>query len=141
MSCRAQLASCVYHAGCAPDVGRRAVTGSNQHLQRAVLSGLDVVGEVLVLPERRRRCSLNANAKCENHSLSERELTTQQALPKSAILTSSLSALAGSRGFTSRFPVSPDRHSREELELNEGGGKKVKGIKKRGRGKPTTAGG
>lgn len=49
---------CVYHAGCAPDVGWCAVTGTYKHLERAVLSGLDVVGEMFVLPEGgKQKCS------------------------------------------------------------------------------------
>lgn len=55
-SISAQL--CVYHAGCAPDVGWCAVTGTYKHLERAVLSGLDVVGEMFVLPEGgKQKCS------------------------------------------------------------------------------------
>lgn len=38
-----------HHAGGAPDVRRGAVTRSDQDLDGAVLSGLDVLGEVLVL--------------------------------------------------------------------------------------------
>lgn len=55
-------------------------------------------------------------------------LTTQQALPKSAIFTSSLSALAGSRGFTSRFPIAPDKYIVGEMRNEDR--KKAKGIKK-----------
>ena len=43
------LWSGAYHAGGAPDVGRRAVSGSYQHLDGAVLPRLDVLGKVLVL--------------------------------------------------------------------------------------------
>lgn len=38
-----------HHASCAPYVGWRAVSGADEHLQGAVLPGLDVFGEVLVL--------------------------------------------------------------------------------------------
>ena len=47
-----------YHAGGAPDVCRRAVPGSYQHLDGAVLPRLDVLGKVLMLRregEERRR--------------------------------------------------------------------------------------
>jgi len=38
-----------YHACCAPDVSRGVVARSYQDLQRPVLPGLDVFGEMLVL--------------------------------------------------------------------------------------------
>ena len=44
-----------HHAGGAPDVGGRAVVSADQHLHRAVLTRLDVLTEVLVLREERRR--------------------------------------------------------------------------------------
>ena len=40
-------------------------------------------------------------------SLEQEVLTTQQALPRSAIFTCSLSAFRGSRGFTSRLQEEP----------------------------------
>lgn len=39
----------IHHAGCAPDVCRCAVASANEHLQGAVLPGLDVFCKVLVL--------------------------------------------------------------------------------------------
>ena len=38
-----------YHAGHTPDVSWRTVVTTQQNLQRAVLSGLDLLAEVLVL--------------------------------------------------------------------------------------------
>ena len=43
-----------HHAGCAPDVGGGGVAGAHQHLQGAVLPGLDVVCEVFGLRGGRR---------------------------------------------------------------------------------------
>lgn len=45
-----------HHAGGAPDVRRGAVTRSDQDLDGAVLSRLDVLGKVLVLDNRSTRC-------------------------------------------------------------------------------------
>lgn len=42
---------CFYHAGCTPDIGWCAVTGSYQHLKRTILPGLDVICEVFMLQE------------------------------------------------------------------------------------------
>lgn len=121
-----------HHAGCAPYVGRRAVSGADEHLQGPVLPCLDVFGKVLVLKAKHREN--NHCIQWASHQQTERWvsilgvwwhwmclwlrvpnqeiprvirrlLTTQQAFPKSAILTLMLSALSGSRGLTSRDPA------------------------------------
>lgn len=55
-------------------------------------------------------------------------LTTQQALPRSAILTCNLSALTGSRGFTNTLPDAPveERWGRQRQMRRRS--RKVKGI-------------
>lgn len=48
------------------------------------------------------------------------EPTTQQALPRSAILTCSFSALTGSRGFTNRLPDAPGGKGENKTEVDKG---------------------
>lgn len=55
MCAQACVCLCAHHAGGAPDVSRSAVASSYQDLYGAVLSGLDVLCEVLVLGERKER--------------------------------------------------------------------------------------
>lgn len=54
-------------------------------------------------------------------------LTTQQALPKSAILTCSLSAFTGSRGFTNILPDAPVKERRGKGEGAEEGDVEMQG--------------
>ena len=66
------------HTGRGPDVSRRSVSRPQQHLQRSVLSGLDILRVVMIL-------KLD-NMMTENNFLITLNLTSQQAFPRSAIL-------------------------------------------------------
>ena len=67
------------HAGRAPDVCGGPVPRAQQHLQRPVLPGLDILGVVMILQRR----------EIHGHEILRGQLTSQQALPRSAILHSS----------------------------------------------------
>lgn len=84
-----------HHTGGAPDVGRRAVVGPDQDLHRAVLARLDVLSEVLVLGTGQTQvpCTPSGQKYGQHVCL----LTTQQALPRSAILMAILWAFWGLR--------------------------------------------
>lgn len=106
-----------YHAGGAPDICGGTVSSSHQHLERTILPSLDVICEMFVLQGKSKvtACILHVLLfKLGQRALTKKNfqsswmrgrntLTTQQALPKSAILTCSLSALRGSRGFTNKL--------------------------------------
>ena len=66
------------HTGRGPDVCRRSVPRPQQHLQRSVLSGLDILRVVMILKMDK--------IMTENNFLIILDLTSQQAFPRSAIL-------------------------------------------------------